>query len=61
MKYQEYQFYAIIDEDDAVVTVLHEKYGQTKAVFETLELAQACIEKCGLEGLSIRQVNIVGS
>lgn len=59
MSNEQYQFWAIVDEDEAVVSVTHEKYGETKAVFESLELAQNCLDKCGLDGLFIRQVNVV--
>lgn len=40
----EYSFWAIIDEEDAVVSVIHEKYGEVKAVFKTKEDAEKAIE-----------------
>ncbi len=40
MSNSEYMFYAIIDDEDGLVSVAHEKYGEVKAVFRTKEDAQ---------------------
>ena len=41
---REYMFYAIIDDEDGIVSVAHEKYGEVKAVFRTKEDAQRAID-----------------
>lgn len=40
----DYSFWAIVDEEDAVVSVLHAKYGEVKAIFPTAELARKALE-----------------
>jgi hypothetical protein len=36
----DYSFWAIVDDDDAVVSVMHEKYGEVKAVFKAKKDAE---------------------
>lgn len=38
-----YDFYAIVDDEDAIVSVMHPKYGEMKAVFADKKLAVATI------------------
>ncbi|MCQ1922149.1 hypothetical protein [Escherichia coli] len=53
-------FYAIIDDEDGLVSVAHEKYGEVKAVFRTKEDAQRAIDLQDDEnGLRIRKCEIV--
>lgn len=57
---REYMFYAIIDDEDGIVSVAHEKYGEVKAVFRTKEDAQRAIDLQDDEnGLRIRKCVIV--
>lgn len=60
MSNSDYAFYAIIDDDDAIVSVGHEKYGEIKAVFGTKEDAQKAIElQDDANGLRIEKCEIV--
>ncbi|EJO9549684.1 hypothetical protein NU260_004299 [Cronobacter sakazakii] len=60
MSNSEYMFYAIIDDEDGLVSVAHEKYGEVKAVFRTKEDAQRAIDLQDDEnGLRIRKCKIV--
>ncbi|HCJ9342494.1 TPA: hypothetical protein NV905_003618 [Escherichia coli] len=60
MSNSEYMFYAIIDDEDGIVSVAHEKYGEVKAVFRTKEDAQRAIDLQDDEnGLRIRKCEIV--
>ncbi|CTT67097.1 hypothetical protein ABL386_004395 [Escherichia coli] len=60
MSNSEYMFYAIIDDEDGLVSVAHEKYGEVKAVFRTKEDAQRAIDLQDDEnGLRIRKCEIV--
>ena len=60
MSNSEYMFYAIIDDEDGLVSVAHEKYGEVKAVFRTKEDAQRSIDLQDDEnGLRIRKCEIV--
>lgn len=47
----DYSFFAIVDEEDAVVSVMHEKYGEIKAVFREKGVAE--------EALSMQKDNAV--
>ncbi|EDT7006384.1 hypothetical protein AIE34_002465 [Salmonella enterica subsp. enterica] len=56
----DYAFYAIIDDEDAIVSVGHEKYGEVKAVFRTKEDAQRAIYlQDDANGLRIEKCEIV--
>ncbi|EMT5580100.1 hypothetical protein N8Q91_08070 [Enterobacter hormaechei subsp. steigerwaltii] len=56
----DYAFYAIIDDEDAIVSVGHEKYGEVKAVFRTKEDAQRTIDlQDDASGLRIEKCEIV--
>lgn len=60
MSNSEYMFYAIVDDEDGLVSVAHEKYGEVKAVFRTKEDAQRAIDLQDDEnGLRIRKCEIV--
>lgn len=60
MSNSEYMFYAIIDDEDRLVSVAHEKYGEVKAVFRTKEDAQRAIDlQDDDNGLRIRKCEIV--
>lgn len=60
MSNSEYMFYAIIDDEDGLVSVAHEKYGEVKAAFRTKEDAQRAIDLQDDEnGLRIRKCEIV--
>lgn len=60
MSNSEYMFYAIIDDEDGIVSVAHEKYGEVKAVFRTKEDAQRAIDlQDDDNGLRIRKCEIV--
>lgn len=60
MSNSNYAFYAIIDDEDAIVSVGHEKYGEVKAVFRTKEDAQRAIElQDDTNGLRIEKCEIV--
>lgn len=60
MSNSEYMFYAIIDDEDGLVSVAHEKYDEVKAVFRTKEDAQRAIDLQDDEnGLRIRKCEIV--
>ncbi|EOC1092573.1 hypothetical protein AAAW42_004129 [Cronobacter sakazakii] len=60
MSNSEYMFYAIVDDEDGLVSVAHEKYGEVKAVFRTKEDAQRAIDLQDDEnGLRIRKCKIV--
>ncbi|WP_270491110.1 hypothetical protein [Enterobacter ludwigii] len=60
MNNSDYAFYAIIDDEDAIVSVGHEKYGEVKAVFRTKEDAQRAIElQDDKNGLRIEKCEIV--
>lgn len=39
-----YSFWAIVDEDDAIVSVMHEEYREVKAVFRTKADAANALE-----------------
>ncbi|VEC00008.1 Uncharacterised protein [Cedecea lapagei] len=41
---KDYEFYAIVDEDDGVVSVRHEKYGEIKAIFRSYVEASNALE-----------------
>lgn len=60
MSNSNYAFYAIIDDEDAIVSVGHEKYGEVKAVFRTKEDAKRAIElQDDANGLRIEKCEIV--
>jgi hypothetical protein len=60
MSNSDYAFYAIIDDEDAIVSVGHEKYGEVKAIFRTKEDAQRAIElQDDKNGLRIEKCEIV--
>ncbi|WP_370607283.1 hypothetical protein [Citrobacter werkmanii] len=43
----DYSFWAIVDEEDAIVSVIHEKYGEVKAVFRVKDAAENAIKLQG--------------
>ncbi len=43
----DYSFWAIVDEEDAIVSVIHEKYGEVKAVFRAKDAAENAIKLQG--------------
>lgn len=60
MSNSDYAFYAIIDDEDAIVSVVHDKYGEIKAVFSTKEDAQRTIDlQDDASGLRIEKCEIV--
>lgn len=42
-----YSFWAIVDENDAIVSVMHEKYGEVKAVFKSKDDAENVLKLQG--------------
>lgn len=60
MSNSDYAFYAIIDDEDAIVSACHDKYGEIKAVFRTKEDAQRTIDlQDDASGLRIEKCEIV--
>lgn len=54
-----YDFYAIVDDEDAIVSVMHPKYGEMKAVFADKKLAVATIEmQESQDGLRVEKCEI---
>lgn len=43
----DYSFWAIVDEEGAIVSVIHEKYGEVKAVFRAKDAAENAIKLQG--------------
>ena len=54
-----FYFYAIVDDEDAIVSVTHQKYGEMKAVFADKKLAVATIEmQESQDGLRVEKCEI---
>ncbi|MGO3414470.1 MAG: hypothetical protein ACTIMC_12135 [Kluyvera intermedia] len=54
-----YSFWAIVDEDDAIVSVMHEKYGEVKAVFKAKDDAENVLKLQGDDSqLRIEEVEV---
>jgi hypothetical protein len=55
----DYSFWAIVDEEDAIVSVMHEKYGEVKAVFRAKDDAENALKLQGdASQLRIEEVEI---
>lgn len=58
----DYSFFAIVDEEDAVVSVMHEKYGEIKAVFREKSVAEEALSmRKDISGLRVEEVQIASA